>query len=91
MGMLIRRRIHEMQEKAREKEETKTRLEATEISEWKDIIPDIPETEETEDKLSYEDLSAMTVKQIKELAEQKGFAITKIIKDDVIAEFLDKQ
>ena len=33
----------------------------------------------------------MTVKQIKELAEQKGFAITKIIKDDVIAEFLEKQ
>lgn len=91
MGMLIRRRIHEMQEKSREKEETKPQFDATEIPEGKDIIPDISEPEEMSDKLSYEDLSAMTVKQIKELAEQKGFAVTKIIKDDVIAEFLDKQ
>lgn len=91
MGMLIRRRIHEMQEKAREKEEAKPQFEGTEISEGEDIIPDISEPEETEEKLSYEDLSSMTVKQIKELAEQKGFAITKIIKDDVIAEFLEKQ
>lgn len=91
MGMLIRRRIHEMQEKAREKEDTKSQFEAAEISEGEDIIPDISEPEETEEKLSYEDLSSMTVKQIKELAEQKGFAITKIIKDDVIAEFLEKQ
>ena len=91
MGMLIRRRIHEMQDKAREKEEIKPQFEADEIPEGKDIIPDISEPEEMSDKLSYEDLSAMTVKQIKELAEQKGFAVTKIIKDDVIAEFLDKQ
>lgn len=91
MGMLIRRRIHEMQEKAREKEDTKSQFEAAEISEGEDIILDISEPEETEEKLSYEDLSSMTVKQIKELAEQKGFAITKIIKDDVIAEFLEKQ
>lgn len=80
-----------MQEKAREKEDTKPQFEAAEISEGEDIIPDISEPEETEEKLSYEDLSSMTVKQIKELAEQKGFAITKIIKDDVIAEFLEKQ
>lgn len=80
-----------MQEKAREKEDTKSQFEAAEISEGEDIIPDISEPEETEEKLSYEDLSSMTVKQIKELAEQKGFAITKIIKDDVIAEFLEKQ
>lgn len=91
MGMLIRRRIHEMQEKAREKEDTKPQFEAAEISEGEDIIPDISEPEETEEKLSYEDLSSMTVKQIKELAERKGFAITKIIKDDVIAEFLAQQ
>lgn len=91
MGMLIRRRIHEMQEKSREKEDTKPQFEASEISEGEDIIPDISEPEEMEGKLSYEDLSSMTVKQIKELAEQKGFAITKIIKDDVIAEFLEKQ
>lgn len=80
-----------MQEKAREKEDTKSQFEAAEISEGEDIILDISEPEETEEKLSYEDLSSMTVKQIKELAEQKGFAITKIIKDDVIAEFLEKQ
>lgn len=80
-----------MQEKAREKEDTKPQFEAAEISEGEDIIPDISEPEEIEEKLSYEDLSSMTVKQIKELAEQKGFAITKIIKDDVIAEFLEKQ
>lgn len=91
MGMLIRRRIHEMQEKAREKEDTKPQFEATEISEGEDIIPDISEPDEMEEKLSYEDLSSMTVKQIKELAEQRGFTLNKIIKDDVISEFLSKQ
>lgn len=94
MGMLIRRRIHEMQEKAKQKEvepNSKIEFEAVETAEGEDIIPDFSELEETGDKISYEELSTMTVKQIRELAEQKGFAITKIIKEDVIAEFLEKQ
>lgn len=40
---------------------------------------------------SHEDLSAMTVKEIKKLAEDKGILITKVIKDDVINEFLSQQ
>lgn len=91
MGMLIRRRIHEMQEKSREKENAKHQFDATEIPESEDITTDISETSEIVKKLSYEDLSSMTVKQIKELADKKGFSITKIIKEDVIAEFLSKQ
>lgn len=42
-------------------------------------------------KYSYEDLSAMTVKDIKKLAEDKGITITKIIKDEVIGELLSQQ
>lgn len=88
MGMLIRRRIHEMKEKSKQREDGKLQFEALETPEGKDIAPDVSESEK---KFSYNELSDMTVKQIKELAEQKGFTITKIIKDDIIAEFLEKQ
>lgn len=40
---------------------------------------------------TYEDLNSMTVKEIKKLAEEKGILITKVIKDDVINEFLSQQ
>ena len=33
----------------------------------------------------------MTVKEIKKLAEDKGVLITKVIKDEVINEFLSQQ
>lgn len=42
-------------------------------------------------KLSREELELMTVKDIKKKAEKLGFTITKVIKNDVIEEFLDKQ
>lgn len=40
---------------------------------------------------TYEELSLMTVKEIKKLAEDKGVLITKVIKDEVINEFLSQQ
>lgn len=92
MGMLIRRRIHEMQEQSRKKDiESKSQFGAVEIPEGSAVILDTHESQETKDELTYDDLSAMTVKQIRELAEKKGFTITKIIKEDVILEFLEKQ
>ena len=42
-------------------------------------------------KYTYEDLSGISVRKIKELAENMGFTITKVIKDDVINEFLSQQ
>lgn len=47
--------------------------------------------ENTETKYTFDDLSVMKVKDIKKLAEDKGISITKVIKDDVINEFLSKQ
>ena len=40
---------------------------------------------------SESDLSAMTVVQIKALASDLGYSITKVIKADVIKEFLSQQ
>ena len=42
-------------------------------------------------KYTREDLSGISVRRIKELAENMGFTITKVIKDDVINEFLSQQ
>lgn len=42
-------------------------------------------------KYTYEELEEMSVKRIRQLAEDQGFEITKAIKDDVINEFLSKQ
>lgn len=42
-------------------------------------------------KYTYEELSGISVRKIKELAENLGFTISKVIKDDVINEFLSQQ
>lgn len=42
-------------------------------------------------KYTKEELSEMTVKDIRKIAEDSGIEITKIIKNDVIDEFLKKQ
>lgn len=42
-------------------------------------------------KYAQEELEAMTVDQIKEIAEQRGYAITKTAKAEIIAEFLAAQ
>lgn len=42
-------------------------------------------------KYTYEELSGISVRKIKELADDMGFAITKVLKDDVIKEFLNQQ
>ena len=47
--------------------------------------------EGSDEKYTYEDLSAMTVKDIRKLAEDNGIMITKVIKDEVIGEFLSQQ
>lgn len=78
MGMLMRRRIREIQVKQDEMKE-----------------PDVHVEEKPEEpvahKYSKEDLAGMTVKQIKEIAAVRGIVISKIIKDDVISEFLSQQ
>lgn len=38
-----------------------------------------------------EELSNMTIKQIKEVAEERGYTITKSLKAEIIAEFLEEQ
>lgn len=38
-----------------------------------------------------EELNAMTIAQIKALAEELGYTITKSLKADIIAEFLEQQ
>lgn len=40
---------------------------------------------------SQEDLQAMTIAQIKALASEQGYTITKTRKDEIIAEFLEAQ
>ena len=40
---------------------------------------------------SYDDLSSMTVKQIKSLASELGYSITSTLKNDIIQEFLTQQ
>lgn len=59
--------------------------------------PDLPfsdteiQMETSPHKYTYEELSGISVRKIKELAEDMGFTITKVIKDDVINEFLSQQ
>lgn len=42
-------------------------------------------------KYTYDELEEISVKKIRQLAEDMGFEITKTLKDDVINEFLSKQ
>lgn len=42
-------------------------------------------------KYTAEDLSAMTIAQIKSLASELGYSITKTLKADIIEEFLAQQ
>ena len=50
----------------------------------------MPETAE-EEIYTQADLEALTIAQIKELAEDKGITITKTRKAEIIAEFLAQQ
>lgn len=94
MGMLMRRRIQEMKKSEEatdiqtDFDENITHVETEEVSHTG--IEQTPDPEE-EPKFTYEQLFAMTVKQIREIADSKGYVITKIIKDDVITEFLSQQ
>lgn len=81
MGMLMRRRIHEIQEKQKEIKEPDTFNDSDEVKEPEEVVV----------KYSKEELFSMTVKQIKEIAASLGFTINKVIKEDVIAEFLAQQ
>ena len=38
-----------------------------------------------------EDLESMTVKEIKEIADERGYTISKVLKADIIEEFLSQQ
>lgn len=87
MGMLMRRRIREMKH---EKDNEIFRVE-NETTEKEEIEPVEKEEVESEIVFTYEELSSMTVKQIKEIAEKRGYIMTKIIKDDVISEFMLQQ
>lgn len=40
---------------------------------------------------TYDELEQMSAKEIRKIAEDKGFKLTKTIKDDLINEFLSKQ
>lgn len=42
-------------------------------------------------KYTYEELKEISVREIRKIAEDMGFEITKTIKEDVINEFLSKQ
>lgn len=42
-------------------------------------------------KYTYEELQENSVRKIRQIAEDMGITITKVIKDDVINEFLSKQ
>ena len=60
--------------------------------ETKTLFSDMDNTnEDFHTTYTYEELSLMTVKEIKKLAEDKGVLITKVIKDEVINEFLSQQ
>lgn len=62
-----------------------------------DKKPELPfsdeeiELEEKPHTYTYEELEEMTAKQMRRLAEDKGFKLTKTIRDDLINEFLSKQ
>lgn len=49
------------------------------------------ETHTKEDSLTKEQLMEMTVKNIKALADEKGFVITKTAKADIVDEFYTQQ
>lgn len=40
---------------------------------------------------TYEELEQMTAKEMRKIAEDKGFKLSKVSKDDIINEFLSKQ
>lgn len=46
---------------------------------------------DSDGKLSESELNALTIAQIKAIAAEKGYIITKSIKADIIAEFLRQQ
>lgn len=76
MGMLMRRRINEMKNRQEQSQEP---------------VLEKPAKEGKSDILTREELTVMTVKQIRDIAESKGITLSKIIKEDVISEFLSKQ
>ena len=78
MGMLMRRRMREIQVNQSETKEPEVYAEAK-------------MEEPVVHKYSKEELSGMTVKQIKEIAVSLGITVNKVIKDDVISEFLAQQ
>lgn len=49
------------------------------------------ETKSELHKYTYEELEQMTAKEMRKLAEDKGFKLTKAIREDIINEFLSKQ
>lgn len=56
-----------------------------------DAYYDITEMVFTEKVYTQEELEAMTIDQIKALAAERGYTITKTLKADIIAEFLTQQ
>lgn len=40
---------------------------------------------------TYEELGEMTAKEMRRIAEDRGFKLSKVSKDDIISEFLSKQ
>lgn len=46
---------------------------------------------ETNQRYTAEDLNAMTIAQIRSLAADLGYTITKTLKADIIEEFLERQ
>lgn len=49
------------------------------------------ELETTPHVYTYEELEQMTAKEMRRIAEDKGFKLSKVSKDDIINEFLSKQ
>jgi len=73
------------------KEENAVETPKEEIEEPKEEVAD-PEVVETVDGKETEDsLSGMTTKEIKALAAERGYKITKFAKSDVIEQFLKQQ
>lgn len=105
MGMLMRRRINESRKKAENKtlksedgsmlDYTDAPYEDTEKEKKETFEPNYSDSdiqfEETPHIYNYEELSEMSVRKIRKIAEDRGINITKTIKDDVINEFLEKQ
>lgn len=95
MGMLLRRRISEIAGNGSRAEEPAAREEAAvrTVPEGDDLpFSDADIMMETAPaRYAKEELEVLTVRRIRELAADLGFEITKIIKSDVIREFLEKQ